>query len=841
KNLWQRRVLQILCIYFGASWAIIEFVSSLLVDRYLLSPHLIDFSIVILLSLIPSVLLIAYFHGKPGKDEWTKFEKIGIPVNIILSLILLFFIFNEKDLGATTKIVTIENEEGEKIERVIPKSEFRKKIVIFFFENESADSTLNWLQYGIEFALILDLSQDIFLQVSSIYTGSFDISSPVYEKMKRAGFPKGIGLPFTLKKKIAGESHMNHFLSGSFTKQNDTLFVKTKLYDTKRGKLIAENSFKGTDIFQLVDEITIKLKHDLEVPARHIEEAKDLPIAEMLTNSIPAYKMYITGLSAMLFDNDYENAINNLEQSVSEEPTFALAYCYQYSMYISLNQRTKAENSMQNVMQYIYKLPEKYQFLLKCEYYFLNQDPDNGFLVVKMWVELYPDDISAHVFLGILYMMRNQMDEAISEYKCILELDPEQYDYLKEIGSLYEQKGEFEEALKYYTQYAKQCPKDYSSYTTIGDLSYTMGDYQQAKSYYEKALVLEPDEISTLVSLADIENKLGNFEKALEQYESILKLSRTPQDSAEVYSSLEPFYETKGQIGKSIKYAELGLAESEKFQPPFVVLLGRIFIFDKYIQIGKKDEAFQTIQALETQLTSPFDKFVSFGYLGIYLELEDADNAEKAIEGVKELIKTLGFEMLRLVVFDGQARIHEIRGDYEQAILMYQKVFELQPTDASINMQIGRCYRKMGKFKKAEKYLQKTLKILQFNPETHYEIALLYEDMGKKEKALEHLKITLNIWKDADPEYIPAQKAREKLKEWRATVKGKRIESANHLAFYAGDIIPMDAHKHLSVTSAYDINRKETFNTKKKILEELNKNNGTLFLSHDTEKVAIKY
>ena len=73
----------------------------------------------------------------------------------------------------------------------------------------------------------------------------------------------------------------------------------------------------------------------------------------------------------------------------------------------------------------------------------------------------------------------------------------------------------------------------------------------------------------------------------------------------------------------------------------------------------------------------------------------------------------------------------------------------------------------MGEFKKAEKYIQKTLKILPFSPKTHYEFALLYADMGKKEKALEHLKIALEIWKDTDPEYIPAQKAIEKLKEWR--------------------------------------------------------------------------
>ena len=39
----------------------------------------------------------------------------------------------------------------------------------------------------------------------------------------------------------------------------------------------------------------------------------------------------------------------------------------------------------------------------------------------------------------------------------------------------------------------------------------------------------------------------------------------------------------------------------------------------------------------------------------------------------------------------------------------------------------------------------------------------------KEDKAMEHLNITLEVWIDADPEYIPAREAREKLKEWTAT------------------------------------------------------------------------
>ncbi|MCD4696223.1 MAG: hypothetical protein K8S16_08260, partial [Bacteroidales bacterium] len=78
---------------------------------------------------------------------------------------------------------------------------------------------------------------------------------------------------------------------------------------------------------------------------------------------------------------------------------------------------------------------------------------------------------------------------------------------------------------------------------------------------------------------------------------------------------------------------------------------------------------------------------------------------------------------------------------------------------------IGRCYRKLNKFKKAEEYLTIALKDSPYNPINNYEAAMLYIDKGDKQKALEYLKVANDIWKDADPEYKPAQKAKEKLIE----------------------------------------------------------------------------
>jgi len=54
-----------------------------------------------------------------------------------------------------------------------------------------------------------------------------------------------------------------------------------------------------------------------------------------------------------------------------------------------------------------------------------------------------------------------------------------------------------------------------------------------------------------------------------------------------------------------------------------------------------------------------------------------------------------------------------------------------------------------------------------FHPKTHYELSLLYTDLEKKKEAKKHMEICVDIWKDADPEYSLAIKAKEKLKEFK--------------------------------------------------------------------------
>ena len=45
--------------------------------------------VVIFISLFPSVFLFAYYHGESKNTPWSKAEKIGIPLNLIMTFFRL--------------------------------------------------------------------------------------------------------------------------------------------------------------------------------------------------------------------------------------------------------------------------------------------------------------------------------------------------------------------------------------------------------------------------------------------------------------------------------------------------------------------------------------------------------------------------------------------------------------------------------------------------------------------------------------------------------------------------------------------------------------------------------
>lgn len=76
----RRRVPHAVGAYIAATAGVVQFVDWA-VDRYLLSPILTDFALIALALLVPTVIMLAWRHGQPGRNRWTRLERIGVRAN----------------------------------------------------------------------------------------------------------------------------------------------------------------------------------------------------------------------------------------------------------------------------------------------------------------------------------------------------------------------------------------------------------------------------------------------------------------------------------------------------------------------------------------------------------------------------------------------------------------------------------------------------------------------------------------------------------------------------------------------------------------------------------------
>ena len=90
-SLLERRIPQILGSYLVAGTSLILFIEYL-IDKYQFPSHYATLALFALIGILPSVMILSYFHGTPGKDEWTRVEKVGIPINVLFIAGILFFV-----------------------------------------------------------------------------------------------------------------------------------------------------------------------------------------------------------------------------------------------------------------------------------------------------------------------------------------------------------------------------------------------------------------------------------------------------------------------------------------------------------------------------------------------------------------------------------------------------------------------------------------------------------------------------------------------------------------------------------------------------------------------------
>ena len=456
-------------------------------------------------------------------------------------------------IEVTHKIQT-HDEDGNKVEKEAPKSEFLKTLTMFFFDNKTDNSDLNWLQQGLTSACHYTLQQE---KVLDIYQPS------ITERMEKAGYEDGVGLPNPLKKKITNQQNKDYWISGSILNHQDGYCITTELYDAKLGKLLQKREFIGDNIFIIIDNMALQLRYDLGIPASHIESTNNLSISDIYTNNIDAFKYYTMGRIALRKTKKTQEEVkkireNYFEKALKHDQDFGQIYIHLAKVHFITGNEEKAQECLSKAMSLLYKYPEPVQYEIKSKYFVLvEKNPEKLIKLYELWVKLQPHNINAHKDLALEYTQIKELDKALEEYLIIRNMDPSSFDIVADIVEIYILQKDFKAAEKLLINYSNNYRENYQSYFSLGKLYEKMGELEKAREQYDIASLLEPNIGDIILRSIGLETKFGNFDLAINQLVNLANDNNvTKSEKYSSYQKLYMIYNILGQLVKSIDSAE---------------------------------------------------------------------------------------------------------------------------------------------------------------------------------------------------------------------------------------------------------------------------------------------
>jgi tetratricopeptide (TPR) repeat protein len=769
-----RRILPAIGVYVASVWVVIEILDRL-VERYLLSPYLSDIVFWGLYSLIPAVTVIAWTHGRPGKDKATRLEKVGVPINLIASIGLLFTAFGDKNFDLAASQVTFNNELGQQETHFIPSETFRRRMAIFFWNNESGDPQLDWLQYGITELLVQDLRQDPFVLANSPWT---NFGNGFYARMRREGFDDGLKVPLTLMRKIANEANRQYFVEGSLDRKDADYVLTARIWDTQTLEQVAELESSGADIYADVDHLSRDIRRALDVPASSKRIAEDLPLKETYGDSEEALKAYIQGLNERLFNNDFNASNAFFDQATSIDQGFVLGWFVKAANLTESGNLPAAQEALVKAQALDYRLPARDRAQLKAMLYRLSGEHEKLMAFLNLQAKIR-DDATSHNNLAKMLMISGELEQAKTEFLKALDKDALNVGIYLTMSTLERATGNMDAAIGYARKYQQQKPEDIEASLQLGDLLRDSGDLDGAEQQYRQALVLQNAPVRPTLKLAIIASRKGDVPAARRLLQEAEQFAKTPGDKTLVKQGVTLLEYRLGRIGEAIRqtYAqETFMRQSQGSLEIALSVYGPLADF--FVMLGDYESAQNAIDQAKSMLSPPADKFMSFSAAVLEAKQHDFDAARSSLVEVREVIDQFKLKFLECQFNLVEAILNEELGEFKMAADHYMKAIEqidqtviangLQIGVAQVYAQLANAQIKSGGLGAAEQSIGTGFRLDPSEPMLWLEQARLQQARNMPQLALASVNYALAIWNDADEDYEAAAEARALAAELQA-------------------------------------------------------------------------
>ncbi len=382
----------------------------------------------------------------------------------------------------------------------------------------------------------------------------------------------------------------------------------------------------------------------------------------------------------------------------------------------------------------------------------------------------------AHAEEGFALYDQGEMGRAMREFEAAIEIDPEASPAYLGLGLVYVARDQCEEAVETFEMALDLVPYNLQSfaYYGLGEAHLCQGRYDRAAEAYEQSVTLDPDDQYVQLKLGMAYARQGEFERAAEQLEATV--ARFPEWSAAhaflaiVYYQLDQHDAMDHALEQAVtlvsddfldRYmlgmlyyelnkfstAEAYLVQANKLEPDSPDLL--IALAETYSLQKKYDLALETIDRVLAFDEDNVDAYVARS--DVYIQQENLDGALEVLTQVLEI------DPENWYIHDNLSYVYYHQGRTTQALEEAQEAVRLAPFNSSAYSRLAFAYHADGQADKALEAAQEAVRLWPKYDTSHYILGLCYMDAGEDEQAIAEFETFLDLhW---DRAYVRDYKA----------------------------------------------------------------------------------